>query len=78
MTNIKDLFFKLLFTLFLISILKICNDYVNNNKDINRYAPSNGGGNPFILDTKTGAIYVPSHEGKNTVLVCKPIPNKVE
>lgn len=75
MTNIKDLLFKLLVTLFLISILVICNNYVSNSKDINRYMQYS----PYtILDTKTGAIYMGNGEGKEMKLVCKPISNKIK
>lgn len=76
MTNLKDLIFKLLISLLMISILIICNEYVANNKDINRYVPFPD--RPFVLDTKTGAIYRPNGEGKEMQLICKPISNKIK
>lgn len=77
MKNLNDTFFKLLFTLFLISTLVICNNYVSNMKDINRYVPL-GTEAVAILDTKTGAIYSPIEKGKEIKLVCKPISNKIK
>ncbi len=75
MTNLKDVFYKLLFILFLISTLAIYIEYITNNKDIGRYVPIPGGYIGMVLDTKTGAIYKPNYENKKMELLNKPISN---
>lgn len=76
MTNLKDVFYKLLFILFLISTLAIYVQYITEKKDIGRYLPYTGAGRILIIDTKTGALYIPNGEGKEMKLVCKP--NKIK
>ena len=75
MTNLKDVFYKLLFILFLISTLAIYIEYITNNKDIGRYVPIPGGSTGMVLDTKTGAIYKANYENKKMELLIKPISN---
>lgn len=75
MTNLKDVFYKLLFILFLISTLAIYIVYITNNKDIGRYVPIPGGSIGMVLDTKTGAIYKANYENKKMELLNKPISN---
>ena len=75
MTNLKDVFYKLLFILFLISTLAIYIEYITNNKDIGRYVPIPGGSIGMVLDTKTGAIYKANYENKKMELLNKPISN---
>lgn len=75
MTNLKDVFYKLLFILFLISTLSIYIEYITNKKDIGRYVPNSGGGIGVVLDSKTGAVYKANYENKKMELLIKPISN---
>lgn len=77
MTNLKNVFYKLSFILFLISTLAIYIEYITYKKDIGRYVPL-GTESVGILDTKTGAIYRPNGIGKEIELICKPISNKIK
>ena len=78
MTNLKDVFYKLLFILFLIATLAIYVEYITAKKDIGRYVPYPNSGVIIILDSKTGAMYRPNGEGKEMKLLCKPISNKIK
>lgn len=77
MTNLKDVFYKLLFILFLISTLAIYVEYITEKKDIGRYVTL-GTDSVGILDTKTGAIYRPNGIGKEIELICKPISKGIQ